>query len=198
MPDNSWRLFIAVAIPPEVRSVLTTLQEDMRDKTPDKAIRWVNPDGIHLTLKFLGDVPLTKRSTLEQALTTAAADIAPFDLSTKAPGCFPNTNRPRVVWLGIGGDTEILRHLWQSVETHVAPLGFPTENRPFSPHLTLGRVRREANRTSVAQVGETVVQTRPPTASHWHVDSVHLVRSTLLPSGAEYQDIFVAPLRASP
>lgn len=198
MPDNSWRLFIAVAIPPAVKSVLTTLQDDLRDKTPHKAVRWVNPDGIHLTLKFLGDVPLTKRSALEKALATAAADIASFDISTQALGCFPNSNRPRVVWLGIGGDTESLRNLWQLVETHVAPLGFPTENRPFSPHLTLGRVRREANRTSVTQVGNAVIQTTPPAASRWHVDTVHLVRSTLLPSGAEYEDIFVAPLKASP
>jgi RNA 2',3'-cyclic 3'-phosphodiesterase len=193
MPDM-WRLFIAIELPSSVLAQLADVQDQLKKRTPPRTVRWVNPDGIHLTLKFLGDVPVIKRDSLEKALAKAVEGHAPFALSTGNLGCFPNTNRPRVAWIGLQNQVEALAALRDAVERLIAPLGYPTEDRPFSPHLTLGRVRREARRDDVQKLGDLIANSPAPSAQRWQVTAISLIRSELKPSGAVYTPLFYAPL----
>ncbi len=192
---ETWRLFIALELPTDIRTTLGTLQNQLQRKVPPHTVRWTKPEGTHLTLKFLGEVPVTQRSTLEQALMQVAADHLPFSLQTGSLGCFPNTARPRVVWLGLQGNLNALVALRDAVEARIAPLGYPTENRPFSPHLTLGRVQPEAARTDVQHLGNLIATHLAPNLQTWSVSHVTLFRSELRPSGAVYTALCQAALR---
>jgi 2'-5' RNA ligase len=191
---DMWRLFIAVELPSSVLAELAEIQDHLKKRTPPGTVRWVNPGGIHLTLKFLGDVSVTKRDSLEKALANAVEGHAPFTLSTGSLGCFPNADRPRVVWIGLQNQIEALAAVRDAVERLIAPLGYPTEDRSFSPHLTLGRVQREARRDNIQKLGELIANSPTPTAQHWQVTGVSLIRSELKPTGAVYTPLFHAPL----
>ncbi len=189
-----WRLFIAIELPPPVITRLSEMQADLKKGTPPDTVRWVNPTGIHLTLKFLGDVAVTQRAAIEAALAHAASGHGPFTLAAGGLGCFPDCRRPRVVWAGIHESPEELAALQQAVEQFVAPLGYATEDRPFSPHLTLGRIQREARPGDVQKLGERVANTPPTEPERWQVDRISLIRSELKPSGAVYTPLYHAAL----
>jgi 2'-5' RNA ligase len=193
--SEKWRLFIAIKLPPNVLSGLGQLQDQLIEQTPPRLVRWVKPQGIHLTLKFLGDVPTIRRDSLQNALAAAAKEHSGFELATGELGCFPNLRRPRVVWVDIPHDVAPLAALYTSLEKHIASLGFPTETRPFNPHLTLGRVRRDANRSDASQLGALIGNTRVDEVHRWQVTEVSLLRSELKPSGAVYTTLFDAPLK---
>jgi 2'-5' RNA ligase len=189
-----WRLFIAIELPQSVITRLSELQADLKRETPPDTVRWVNPTGIHLTLKFLGDTPVTQRAVIEAALAQAASGHAPFMLAAGGLGCFPNCRRPRVVWAGIRESLDALAALQWAVEQFVAPLGYPTEDRPFSPHLTLGRIQRDARPGDVQKLGERVVGTPSTEPERWQVERITLIRSELKPAGAVYTPLFHAAL----
>lgn len=183
---ESWRLFIALELPPQIIETLRNIQEELIARCPQRTVRWVNPSTIHLTLKFLGDVPVLQRATIEHELKTAAETHTPFELETGNLGCFPDTRRPRVAWVDIKGERKSLATLRDSVEKHIAPLGYPTEDRPFSPHLTLGRIRRDASRSNVERFGK-IIADHPALLRHvWRASELTLFRSELTPSGAIY------------
>ncbi|HMM28955.1 MAG: RNA 2',3'-cyclic phosphodiesterase [Chloroflexota bacterium] len=194
---ETWRLFIATTLPPGVLTALVEIQRALRADTPHGVVRWVEPGSIHLTLKFLGDAPSLQRHELEDALQAAAGARPPFELSLSDLGCFPSVRRPRVVWVGLAGALPALHALRDEIERQIAPLGYPTEDRPFSPHLTLGRVRREASSTQASALGAQVIRTRQHDRLAWPVTSVSLMRSELLPEGAVYTELHRVPLRAT-
>ncbi|MCD4685467.1 MAG: RNA 2',3'-cyclic phosphodiesterase [Anaerolineae bacterium] len=189
-----WRLFVALDLPPEIVGALTQMQEWLKGRTPGKTVRWVKPNSVHLTLKFLGDVPVARRETLQDALTQAVQDRGPFTLAAGGLGCFPNFNRPRVTWVGLHRDLNALHALRDAVEAHIAPLGYPTENRPFHPHLTLGRVHREASRDAVRALGKLIAESGFKDRYDWQANAVTLFRSELKPGGAVYTPLFHAAL----
>jgi 2'-5' RNA ligase len=195
---DTWRLFVAVELPRDVLAGLTAVQTALKAQTPPRTVRWVNTEGIHLTLKFLGDTPSAKGESLEAALQQAAEGHSTFSLATGTVGCFPNVRRPRVVWVSIQKDVDALNALRDSVEEHIAPLGYPTEDRPFSPHLTLGRVNRDARQNDVRQFGELIANTTVADIHEWQVTAVSLIRSELKPSGAVYTPLFRAQLIERP
>ncbi len=194
--SDIWRLFIAVELPAALLTELHNIQESLKQDVPPRTVRWVRPEGIHLTLKFLGDVPALRRETLQKALQEAVQGHAAFELTAGGLGCFPSAKRPRVLWIGLQDEAERLLKLRDAVEVHIAPLGYPTEDRPFHPHLTLGRVKRGAKRNVVKQVGALVTSAATPDRYTLPVDGVSLIRSELKPTGAEYTQLFHAPLRA--
>lgn len=181
-----WRLFVALHLPDEVISVLDAVQSDLRAAVSPGLVSWVVPRNIHLTLKFLGDVPLSEHRAIAEALTSVAAVNAPFELCTGRLGCFPSERNPRVVWVGVQGQTGALQRLRDAVEGAIAPLGYPTEDRSFSPHLTLGRVRRDAPRAAAQSLGVAIQASAIPPVVTWQVTDVRLFRSELKPSGAVY------------
>ncbi len=186
---ETWRMFIALELPEVALEAIDRAQRRLKQAIPERAVRWVRPEGIHLTLKFLGDVPREQVAAVQEGLAAAAAGHRPLALGVEGIGCFPNTQRPRVVWLGVTGDLRQLEALQRSVEQHIAPLGFPTEGRGFTPHLTLGRTQRNASRDEVAQIGRAVEKGIDGWLATWQADTLSLMRSQLRPDGAVYTQV---------
>ena len=188
------RTFIAIELGSELRAHLRGQQDSLRAGIPPGSVRWVRPEGIHLTLKFLGDTPTSMLGDIGSAISLAAGAVAPFICQVGGLGCFPNARSPRVVWVGLQEPTGALMRLKESLEAHVAPLGFPTEKRRFHPHLTLGRVHRRASRSDAGRVGEVVAATSPEAIGKVSVATVSMIQSELLPSGAVYTTLAEAAL----
>jgi 2'-5' RNA ligase len=193
---DAWRLFIALELPPPILRTIANVQSDLRRTIPERAARWVRPEGIHLTLKFLGDVPVEKVDDLRVKLAKAAEGHHPFMLGIQGLGCFPNLRQPRVLWLGLVGEVQELAALQESVENHIAPLGFPTEERDFHPHLTLARTARDATRQEAAALGRAAEQGIGQHGA-WQVAEVSLIRSQLRPEGALYTEVWNVHLEPS-
>jgi 2'-5' RNA ligase len=191
---DAYRTFIAIELDEELRDNLGRLQDRLAGQVAPGSVRWVRPEGIHLTLKFLGDTTVDKVEEVKAALTQAAAGVGPFSFAVTGLGCFPNARRPRVVWVGIQELTGTLARLRDSVEDHVAPLGFPTEKRPFSPHLTLGRAHRRASKSEVREIGQVVASSTIGIVGDQTVTSLSYIRSELTPRGAVYTTLSEAAL----
>lgn len=191
---NTLRTFIAIELDDELRDNLGHLQARLRERVSPGSVRWVRPDGIHLTLKFLGDTPQAKVEEVQAALAQAAADVGPFTFAVAGLGCFPNARSPRVVWVGLQELSGALARLRDAVEAQVAPLGFPTEKRPFRPHLTIGRVQRCASKSEVREIGEVVATSIIGTVDEMTVTIVSYIKSELKPGGAVYTTLFEAKL----
>jgi len=179
------RAFIAIELPSQIKAALSQLQDNL--KTGKSAsVKWVGPEGIHLTLKFLGNVDEAEVPALNKALSEAVRGVAPFNLELGEPGAFPSIHAPRVVWVGIGGEIEPLRTLHNNIDRVLIPLGFPPEKRAFSPHLTLGRVREEALPGEKRRLAESVAGLKTGEKSSFKVESLSLMRSRLTREGAIY------------
>ena len=190
--NNMLRLFVALELPPAVREALRSAQAGLKEaRLP---VRWVDPEGAHLTLKFLGSTRPEQVPAISAALADVARAHRPLELETAELGCFPHARAPRVVWLGLAGAVQALGALRDDVERLIAPLGFPTEQRPFSPHLTLGRTSKDATRQDVARIGPVITATHAPPAIYWRVGSISLMRSDLGPAGARYTRLTEASL----
>ncbi len=188
------RAFIAIELPDAVLAEVGNVEARLKPQMPDDTIRWVKADSIHLTLKFLGQVPSDQLSLIMSSLRTAVAAHAPFTLEVKGAGCFPSIHRPRVVWVGVQEDDHRLHVLQRAVENAIAPLGYPTEIRDFTPHLTLGRLARDVRQSDQKKIGEVVQAARVGSLGKWEVKQVALIKSDLKPSGAEYSILAQAPL----
>ncbi|HEX6293103.1 MAG TPA: RNA 2',3'-cyclic phosphodiesterase [Herpetosiphonaceae bacterium] len=193
--DHHLRLFIAIDLPHDVKQLLHDLQAQLRRQT--QAVRWSDPQGTHLTLKFLGGTRAALVPAIIEELERAAAGHRPFTLRTDALGLFPNPKRPRVVWLGVTGDLAALEQVQADVERRIAPLGFPTEQRRFSPHLTLGRSPKDPTPDALASMSRAVAQTSVLQKIAFAVDQIVLMRSELRPEGARYTPVAHARLDAS-
>lgn len=175
------RLFIALPVSAEVQSAAVTLISDMR-KIPG-GVKWVRPELLHITLKFLGNTPAEKIDAIEAALRQAATDISSFTLSAIAGGAFPNLKRPRVFWLGLdSATTQPLLMLQKQVERQLTAIGFPAEARPFRPHLTIGRLKNPKNLDALSQAFADY----PFQPIRFAVEKILLMRSELGPAGPAY------------
>jgi 2'-5' RNA ligase len=183
---ETFRTFIAIPLPATLLNRLTALQQQLERQIPPRSVRWVRPEGIHLTLKFLGDTPTEKLPDIKQALAAVARHAPPCAFTAEGLGCFPNPRRPRVVWVGVHEPTGRLEALQSAIEEVMDPLGYPPEKRGFSPHLTLGRMGRRASPGDAAQVGEIVASTTVGQLAEVTADRFALIRSVLKPTGAEY------------
>ena len=173
------RAFIALTLPPPVTESLGAVAQELAPRVPDRSVRWVEPERIHLTLRFLGDTPLEQIDPIGAVLQEVARAHTPFSLALGRLGCFPNERRPRVIWVGLDGELDPLRNLKRALDGALAPLGWEPETRRFQAHLTLGRVKRHHRQVELPW-GTPVV---PAT---WQVHAVHLIESRLRPSGALY------------
>ncbi len=149
----------------------------------------MDPEGIHLTLKFLGNIPEQKVVDITSALSEVAKQAFPFELKLEGTGAFPNTTSPRVVWVGVGGDIPELTNLQRRIEISLVPLGFTPEKRAFSAHLTLGRVRDAATRQERLDIGKAVDLIRVKDTLLFKVTSISLMESKLSSSGATYNQL---------
>jgi 2'-5' RNA ligase len=180
------RAFIAVPLPDALLRELARLQRRLGDRVPQRSVRWVRPESVHLTLKFLGDTSIDSLPGIKQALAAVARNAPTSTFTVGKIGCFPNVHRPRVVWVGVQEPTGRLAVLQDAIEEVLGPFGYEPEGRGFKPHLTLGRVGRKARRSEVIQVGEVVAGTEVGQLAEVIADRFELIRSVLKPTGAEY------------
>jgi 2'-5' RNA ligase len=178
------RLFVALTPPPLVQRAVWDAFAPLRARA--LPVKWVPPDGIHLTLKFLGEVTDGRLAELDGALSDAVAGARAIALVVRGAGAFPDARRPRVFWAGVEPDPAI-ELLQDRVERVFAPLGFPTEARAFRPHLTLGRAGRDARVREFAEVEQALGGLAVEAEAV--LDGVDLMRSVLGPDGAVYQRV---------
>jgi len=189
--ETALRAFLAVEPPSAVRGEIAGIQERLK-KTVRGVIRWVRPAGIHLTLKFFGNIPPPAVDLISGAVAARTVGVAPFDLTVRTVGVFPDLNRPRVVWLGMAGEVERLLVLQKSLDREFGALGFPREERPFRAHLTLGRIKSPKGLVGLARAVETG---ETATAGSFRAEELILFRSELTPQGALYTRLAAFPLR---
>lgn len=178
------RLFVAINFPETLRQGLWSATELLRAGA--LPVRWVKPEGMHLTLKFLGEVGDDQQEQLAAALRRVAESCRAVTVTVGEFGAFPDSRRPRVLWAGISPEPglELLQH---QVEQEFGPLGFPPEGRPFRPHLTLGRAQPDARAAAFRDLED--VLSRVSFEETATVSSVELMRSIPTRTGAEYQPV---------
>jgi 2'-5' RNA ligase len=178
------RTFIAIELSPELNTTLGGIQNSL--PIPSQAIKWVKPESIHLTLKFLGDTPLSQIESIVQGMEKAALACPAFTLSTTRIGAFPSLSNPKVIWLGLKGETDKLQATFAEVEKNISRLGFPTDTREFAPHLTLGRLRENAGRNDIETTAKILKSAPPIPQTSLHASHICLFKSQLLPAGPLY------------
>lgn len=193
-PADELRLFVAIELPNDVLSALEASQALLRSKGLG-ALRWVRPEGIHLTLKFLGETPPSRVEEISSAVKAATSGHAPHSLLLGRLGTFGGRYNPRVLWVDVGGDVETTTALQRSIDDALAAMGFAKETRVFSPHLTLARVRPETARDVAGVLAEALDSTSPP-VGEIDVRKLSLMQSTLGSGGAVYRQVEAFPLEA--
>lgn len=193
-PDHV-RLFVACEVPGDIRDIVGTVIETLRARS-GADVRWIRPEGVHVTLKFLGEVPVKKLPAVKLAVQEAVVGHAPFELEFSNIGTFGGREGLRMMWVGIAGDVLRLEALVRAVNRAFAVVGFEPERRPFRPHLTLARVRDEVPTRRRAEIEVAVGKMAVPT-NGWRTTQVSLMRSRLTAQGAQYEVIASFPLRVS-
>ncbi|MFT3893654.1 MAG: RNA 2',3'-cyclic phosphodiesterase [Anaerolineales bacterium] len=187
------RAFIAVEIPHEIQQAIYKAISNFRQAT-GSLIRWVPPENMHLTLKFLGDVSASNVEMLTQMLRAEADSSHCFDIRVGGLGSFPSLRRPRVIYIGIQAPAG-LEALHHGVESASRRLGYESEERAFSPHLTIGRVKQDASASDQQKIRLALENIHIDSLGTARVDSVHLFKSELKPSGSVYTKLFSAPFK---
>lgn len=180
------RSFVAIELESDIKSAVGEIQQALRGKEIEDQVRWVKPEGMHLTLKFLGNVPADRIKELTLAMTRGSQGVRQFRIAFHGLGCFPSLSRPNVIWVGVEGETEELAALQQGIEEHLSLLGYPPEKRGYAPHLTLGRVRRDVAASQRRRLGSLIEGLAVAVLGEMLVREVSLMRSDLSPSGARY------------
>lgn len=185
------RSFLAIEVSPEVRQRIGKIQERLGMSL--KSIRWTRPEGIHLTLKFFGDIYERDLAAIGGAVEGRAAAEAPVSLRAGGLGAFPNPDRARVLWIGLDGDLERLSRLQRDLDGAFERLGYPREKRSFKPHLTLGRARGER----ILGVQDVLRRGESHQAGSFEAGALILFRSELKPGGAVYTKMAEFPFLGS-
>lgn len=186
------RAFLGIALPDAVRSSLVSLQRQLGESGAD--VKWVEPDHLHVTLKFLEEITDEQRRRVEELLTRVAEGGGSFTLGLKQVGAFPGAGAPRVLWVGVHEGRETVVRIAQAIEQGCQTIGLRREERPFAAHVTLGRVRSLRRRERLVQCLQ-VAAWEPP--EPFEVSALTLYRSELHPSGPRYTVLAAFPLAAA-
>jgi len=187
------RSFIAIELPQQTKAELASLEKQLK-AGQHSFIKWVDPEDIHLTLKFLGDIASTAVPEIAEAMTRIVQPVPPFSLQIAELGVFPNWQRPQVTWVGTRGDIDKLARLHKELETALCSLGFKPESRSFTAHLTLGRLRERATPRDRQNFGDWARSVKFDSGRSFEVKALSLMRSQLTPSGPIYSQIACARL----
>jgi 2'-5' RNA ligase len=191
--EEVFRSFIAVDIPPGVQDALGQVEEQLQERLPQTPVRWVDPQKIHLTLKFLGDVSRENLDMVKKILSSEVNKRHTMEIGIGGIGAFPKIRHPRVIWVGVEAPEE-LHALRRGIEDGVARLGYEYDKYDFTPHLTLGRVSRKASSREVRKVGKVLHDFQVGFLGVTRVEDVHIYRSDLQPDGAVYTRLYTASL----
>jgi 2'-5' RNA ligase len=191
MMTDQIRTFVACEIPREIRSDIGQIQESLKRRR--LRLKWVRPDNLHLTLRFLGEVPAERLETIAAAIGKAAQYVEPLSLTAKGIGVFPGIRRARIIWVGIGGQHRQLLALQAAVADALAGVGFSQEKRPYKGHLTIGRVKSAID---PRQLAEALTEFSGFETASFVVDAVVVFRSQLRPDGPVYTRLRTVKLEA--
>jgi RNA 2',3'-cyclic 3'-phosphodiesterase len=187
------RAFIAIELSPEIQAGLQQAGKTLQTRTGVLPVRWVPVKNIHLTLVFLGDVVAASLEALKAMLGSEITGHRSFEMTVGRLGAFPSLRKPRIIWIGVSAPPDLLS-LQHSIAQGTVHLGYPAEDRPFSPHLTLGRVSKNASPEQVRKIGEILEIEKIETLGTMPVASVNLYQSDLQPGGAVYTRLHSVPL----
>ena len=187
------RSFIAIDLPDSLNAALEKASEQLQDLLGGLPVRWVPVQNIHLTLKFLGDVSENNIPMIEAIVRTEAAQHRIFEISVGGFGVFPNTARPRVLWVGVESPDELI-NLQRRIDIESARLGYAPDQRVFSPHLTFGRVSRNASPKQIRKASDQLRNHRIGFLGAARIENVTLFRSDLGPDGAVYSKIYTGKI----
>lgn len=194
------RLFIAIDLDEVLRAELLRIQTQLqyeytRTQVAQDCVRWVSPQNIHLTLKFLGNTQPSQIDALKQVLERVAQTTAPFVVNARGVGCFPNQRRPNTVWVGLAGAVDSAVTLARRIEDECAALGVPRDERGFTPHLTLGRVKQDATNHERADLGEMLRNMPLRSFGSIQASAMHVIASDLKPYGPVYSTLATLAFR---
>ncbi len=187
------RAFIAAELPASLQDNIGKATAGLRKTLGLELVHWVPPSNVHLTLKFLGDVPPSNLGMIEEMLTAEAAKIQAFDVCIDDSGTYPSTRRPQVLWVGLNAP-RTLGLLQNALERGAAQLGYTKEERKFSPHLTIGRVRKYASGADLRRIQDALADTKISNLGSFKVNALHIYKSELQSAGAVYTKLFSAKL----
>jgi 2'-5' RNA ligase len=179
------RTFIAVDFPIEIKEKIIEITAYFQSKLPPAQIKWVEPDHMHLTLKFMGETPHDKLVQIKQSIHQVISVFPSFEIEIKALGMYPNNQRHRVIWLGINAENHLIL-LHNQLDQALKGEGIKSDRRPFSPHLTIGRVRRNADQESIIQIGKILSQFKIASLGSIKIDEILYYQSVLTPQGPIY------------
>ncbi len=188
MIDQQIRAFIAIELPAELRKRMGEFQAGL-NRPQQKFVKWVNPGSVHLTLKFLGNVKEKQLDSIKKELQDIAKESRTFSIATSETGCFPNLKRARVFWLGLDGDIDQLLKLQGRIDEALSRMGFAKENRPFTAHLTLARLKEDCSMADRLEFAELVKDANFERPFSMKIEAVSLMRSQLTPAGAVYTQL---------
>jgi 2'-5' RNA ligase len=189
MPENATkRLFVAIFPPAHVVTSLRAAVAGLAQDIPARAIRWTRPEQVHLTLNFLGAIAVSRIPEIGSALEVACQGHRQHKVCVAGLGCFPNRSRPQIIWAGLAGDLRPLESLKKAIDAHLPASGCVGGERPFQPHLTIGRTR-ELNAAGQRQVAEALAGEQDRDFGEWQVGSIELMQSVLSPQGAAYDTL---------
>lgn len=184
------RAFIAIELSEEIRSSLAQIESHLKYSGAD--VKWVEKDNIHMTLKFLGEITEEKCGKIKSILDEIGKSIKPFEISIKDIGAFPKIDYPRVIWVGLDKGATESKELAEKIDDELSKIGFEKESRPFTAHLTIGRVRSSKNKEALKQ--KLTTYDLQLTAKGQSINSVILFQSTLTPKGSIYTKLHEAHL----
>jgi len=190
------RAFIAIEFSQHLQDAIEKQTLRLRQTLGDEIVRWIPSNNMHLTLKFLGDIATSHLDFLKQMLAREADGHPQFDLQIGGLGSYPTPKRPRVLWVGLHAPAA-LTSLQKGIEAGAFRLGYDQEEHPFSPHLTIGRVRQTASPADLSNIRAALDNIQLGNIGTARVDSVHLIKSELQPGGSVYTKLFSAPLSKS-
>jgi len=193
--DSMIRAFIAIDLPEDVSEQIGNILLELKRDLGERIVRWVPKQNIHLTLKFLGNVSTTNLVVLENVLSSVVAQHHFFTVQVGGLGAYPKVRSPRVIWIGVETTPELIA-LQGAVDKETDRMGYPSERRPYSAHLTLGRVSRNATLQDVERISNFLMEHKNVgVLGSILVRAVHLYRSDLRPDGAVYTRLFTAGLK---
>lgn len=184
------RTFIAVDIPEDVKQRVGEYIESIR-RDYDNSIKWVSPDILHFTIKFLGEIRESELEVVKDCVSRAASAIGPFEIGLDGIGFFPSDNKPRVVWIGADEGADNLLEIYQELETCLEEHGYDRDAKPFSPHLTIGRVKKQGN----IRIPDRIQDFGP---EEFVATGLSIFKSTLTPRGPEYEMLYEKQFTGAP
>jgi 2'-5' RNA ligase len=192
---QTYRLFIALSVPEEVKDQLRRAQSELRARLQNDPVRWTRPEQIHLTLKFLGEVAVERVDELVKSVRSECDPVGSFKLTARGIGFFPNARRPRVIWVGIENESGQLEKLQDKMDRCTSDFAASRKEEHFSAHLTLGRIK-DIRPNDARSVEASAVGMSGRTFGSWTVSNVKIMRSELTSQGSLYSCVVKIPLKS--